>query len=413
MKQFRTIIIGGGASGLLCAMRLSQLGMRETLVLEKNERLGRKLSATGNGQGNITNTDINAEHYFSSDRGPLDTILQNMNSAQLIAYFESLGGLFLADGLGRVYPASRQAASVTDILREGLEEYANSTQIHLGETALSVEKKGPQFKVKTDAEDYECKNLVLACGGKASPHFGTDGSGYFLAQSLGHTVTRLRPSLVQVKTEREPLKGLKGVRVDCRATLYQESGREKISVKNFRGDVLFTDYGISGDAVFRLSAFLEQGNGIELDFLPDIREEKIEKVLKDKLAAHPELSAEDFLRCIVNSSVGRAILRMCNVPPQSKGASLLAQVGKIAARIKRYPLRVIGDSGFANAQVTKGGVRMNEVDAHCGSKLVKNLYLLGELLDVDGECGGYNLHWAFTTGYAAANAIAAEEKNDT
>ena len=216
MKEYAAIIVGGGASGMFCALRLAESGVKDVLLLERNDRLGRKLSATGNGQGNVTNTAMSAEHYFSGDAGRVASVLARFGAEDLIGALSVLGGIFLPDAVGRVYPASRQAASVTDLLRFALE---GRVEVRTGVRVLSARRDGALFSVRTDGgKEFRGRALVLACGGKAAPHFGTDGSGYGLARAFGHTVTPLRPSLVQLKTEQTYIRGLKGVRADCART---------------------------------------------------------------------------------------------------------------------------------------------------------------------------------------------------
>ena len=194
---YAAAIVGGGAAGMLAAIALSDAGVKDILLLERNDRLGKKLSATGNGQGNITNADMSVSHYFSSDTKKVKEVLSAFGKDELLAYLTSLGGCFAADGEGRVYPASRQAASVTDILRYALAE--RGVCVKTGEFVLSAKKSGKEFRLKTDKGEYGARCLLIAAGGKASPHFGTDGNGYALAENFGHSVTRLSPALVQLK----------------------------------------------------------------------------------------------------------------------------------------------------------------------------------------------------------------------
>ena len=254
MKEYAAIIVGGGASGMFCAQRLADGGVKDILLLERNDRLGRKLSATGNGQGNVTNIHMSAEHYFSDDPALVASVLGRFGWGELLRSLSSLGRIFLSDEAGRVYPTSRQAASVTDLLRFAIE---GRVDVRTGARVLSADAEGDRFFVRTEGEEFCGRSLLLACGGKAAPHFGTDGSGYALARAFGHTVTQLRPSLVQLKTEQTFIRGLKGVRADC-AVRIASCGRGHSSQGGrvcMRGDLLFTDYGVSGDAIFRLSAF--------------------------------------------------------------------------------------------------------------------------------------------------------------
>lgn len=407
MENYTAIIVGGGAAGMMCALRLKRRGVG-VLLLERNDRLGRKLSATGNGQGNVTNEDMSAEHYFSST-GSAAPVLGRFGKDDLLDFLHELGGLFSADGEGRVYPASRQASSVTDIFRFALAE--SGVRIALGEKVLSARRASGGFLVSTEKGEYASRALVLACGGKASPHFGSDGSGYELAAGFGHTVTALASSLVRLKTERGFIAGLKGIRCDCRVVLSRPCAHEKKRGEVFadtavRGDVLFTESGLSGDAIFRLSARVREGDELCLDFLPDFGTEEVVSLLQKKAEKNPRMRAEDLLRCVVHGAVGRAALRRCNIAPDSPAHDIFPKLAYLAGMLTFYPVKVTGTEGFANAQVTKGGVPLSELDSELMSRRAEGLYFAGELLDIDGECGGYNLQWAFSSGAVVADAIA-------
>lgn len=409
MKEYAAIIVGGGASGMFCALRLAESGVKDVLLLERNDRLGRKLSATGNGQGNVTNTAMSAEHYFSGDAGRVASVLARFGAEDLIGALSALGGIFLPDAVGRVYPASRQAASVTDLLRFALE---GRVEVRTGVRVLSARRDGALFSVRTDGgKEFRGRALVLACGGKAAPHFGTDGSGYGLARAFGHTVTPLRPSLVQLKTEQTYIRGLKGVRADCAVRLLPGAAAAKGMPASkgdicLRGDLLFTDYGVSGDVIFRLSAFCREGDVLSVDFLPDCTPSAVAAAIRGKAERYPQMRGEDLLRGIVNSAVGKCLAKYSANAPFSQDRGL---ADRLAACVKDFRLPVVGSLGFDYAQVTKGGVPLGEVDDDLMSRRAEGLYLLGELLDVDGECGGYNLQWAFSCGAVAASAVAGRE----
>ena len=409
MKEYAAIIVGGGASGMFCALRLAESGVKDVLLLERNDRLGRKLSATGNGQGNVTNSAMSAEHYFSGDAGRVASVLARFGAEDLIGALSALGGIFLPDAVGRVYPASRQAASVTDLIRFALE---GRDEVRTGVRVLSARRDGALFSVRTDGgKEFRGRALVLACGGKAAPHFGTDGSGYGLARAFGHTVTPLRPSLVQLKTEQTYIRGLKGVRADCAVRLLPGAAAAKGMPASkgdvcLRGDLLFTDYGVSGDVIFRLSAFCREGDVLSVDFLPDCAPSAVAAAIRGKAERYPQMRGEDLLRGIVNSAVGKCLAKYSANAPFSQDRGL---ADRLAACVKDFRLPVVGSLGFDYAQVTKGGVPLGEVDDDLMSRRAEGLYLLGELLDVDGDCGGYNLQWAFSCGAVAASAVAGRE----
>lgn len=399
-KIFDTVVIGGGASGLMCALRLAERGVRDVLLLERNDRVGRKLSVTGNGQGNVTNTDMSAQHYFGSGRETVAAVLKQYGEKWLVGELTSLGGLFAADGTGRVYPASRQASAVTDLFRFALAE--REVAVRTGEKVVRVRRADSGFAVQTASAEYRARALVLACGGKAASYLGTEGDGYAFAESFGHTVTSLRPSLVQLKTDKNLIKGLKGLRCECAAALLR-GGKE---IARTRGDVLFGDGTLSGDAAFRLSAFCAEGDLLRLDFLPDHSQDMLARLLSEKAARVPALPCGELLRCIVSGALARCLLQACSIPLQMPAGQAQKKLAELAGAVKGYALPVLGTLGFEKAQATKGGVRMEELTARLESKKAAGLYIVGELCDVDGECGGYNLQWAFSSGACAADAIA-------
>ena len=410
MREYAAIIVGGGAAGMFCALRLAEAGVTDVLLLERNDRLGRKLSATGNGQGNVTNAHMGAEHYFTDAPDAVVSVLDRFGKDDLLRELTSLGGLFEADEVGRVYPTSRQAASVTDLLRFALE---GRVEVRLGARVRSARRSGGKFFVQTEGEEFCARSLALACGGRAAPHFGTAGDGYALARAFGHTVTPLRPSLVQLKTEQARIRGLKGVRADCAVRIVG-------SPVCMCGDLLFTDYGVSGDAIFRISAFCGEGDVLSVDFLPGRAAGEVERLLRAKAARYPAMRKEDLLRGVVNSSVGKCLTKYSanadfsqfqaqNTAERGKIRKNMDDLARLAHSVKDFRLPVVGTLGFDYAQVTKGGVPLAEVDEGLMSLRADGLYLLGELLNVDGECGGYNLQWAFSCGAVAADAIAGRE----
>ena len=235
------------------------------------------------------------------------------------------------------------------------------------------------------------KFVVLCTGGKAQKQFKTDGSAYNLATALGHTVTPLFPSLVQIKTDTKYIKTLKGIRADCVVSAY--CGGEKLTES--RGDVIFTDYGVSGNAVFSVSSYIADKPDAQLsiEFLPDFSVKEIQIVIECRLKSGCD-SAE-LLSGSLHNQIGRAIIKRAGN----------ADVARIVNLLKNFTLPITGTLGFDYAQVTKGGINMSEISDGLESKIVDNLFFAGEILDVDGDCGGYNLQWAFTSGIRAADSI--------
>ena len=376
-NMVKIAVIGGGAAGMACAVRLAGAG-REVVLAERGERLGRKLAATGNGQGNVTNLAMDASHYFSDDLEKVARILARCGAQDVIRFLEGMGGLFLPDARGRVYPAGRQASAVTDLFRRELA--LRGVHVLTG-TCVQNLSRGGTFTLSFADGELKADAVVLAAGGKAARQFGTDGSAYALAQAFGHTLAPLSPVLVQLRCDPAAVRGLKGIRVDAGLRLMR-GGREVCAL---RGDVLFTESGVSGDAVFRASSRAQKGDEILLDFLPDTSAEALESAVR---------GGADGLLCIVNNGLGRHILRLAE-----------GNRARELALLKAFPLRVTGTLGFDYAQATRGGIPLAQVNDARMSNYCKNLYFAGEILNVDGECGGYNLHWAFASALAVAEAL--------
>ena len=401
MERKNLAIIGGGAAGLMLANSLkNQDGV---VLIERGERLGRKLSATGNGQGNLTNLGVVDAEYFSVSKTLSSHIQQAITAydhQSMIDFFRALGVLCIADERGRVYPSGRQASALTDALRFALAK--KGTDVRLETQVTKLEKKGDGFVLtlatKSGEEKLYADKVVLCAGGKAAKNFGTDGNAYALAQAFGHTVTKLYPSLVQLKTDTDHIKTLKGIRVND-GIITAKTLTRTLSVQ---GDIIFTDYGVSGDAVFRLSAFIadEIDNGgctLSLDLLPQYTKEEIYALLQAKRKAFPDMAVGELLFGIVNNQVGRAVMR--------RSANDLKRAAEL---VKAFPLSVKGSLGFDYAQVTKGGIPLHEITENLESRLQKGLYFAGEILDVDGQCGGFNLQWAYASAKTVAKAL--EEK---
>ncbi len=395
MERIKVAIIGGGAAGLFLANALSNT--EGVTLFERGERLGRKLSATGNGQGNLTNHAVCGAEYFSVGGGQerAAALISAFDNTSLTDFFAARGVLCAADERGRVYPSSRQASALTDALRFGLEEKGISVRLQTQVASLEKGKGGFWLTLSQSGERVFAEKVVLCTGGKAAKNFGTDGSAYALATGLGHSVTPLYPSLVQLKTDTAHIKTLKGIRING-GVIRAVTPTRSLSV---RGDIIFTDYGISGDGVFGLSAFLaaEIPTGeckLRLDFLPAFTREEIYRAMAEKRAAFPNLPVGELLFGVVNNQVGRAVMKMAN-----------GDLKRAAELVKAFPLTVTGSLGFDYAQVTKGGIPLAEVTKELESKFAAGLYFAGEMLDIDGQCGGFNLQWAYSSARTVAQAI--------
>ncbi len=386
--DYDVIIIGGGAAGLACATRLNKSGKNLKIALiDAGDRLGKKLAATGNGQGNVSNKELTAEHYHS---GNVDLVAK-IACTDPYACTELFGCLFTSDEKGRIYPAGKQASALVDDLINSIKK----PPLALVSTGCKVEKiiktaKGFEIPFSSGVV-YKAKVLVVSTGGKTQKQFKTDGSAYSLATAFGHTLTPLYPSLVQLKSETQYIKTLKGIRADCAVTAIHNGQ----TLKKVRGDVIFTDYGVSGNAIFSISSYVadKQGATRLLEFLPEFSAEDIELSVTARKNAGYETC--ELLSGTLHNQIGRAIIKRSGTDSPKK----------IVQTLKNFILPVLGTLGFDYAQVTKGGINMAEITGELESKFVKNLFFAGEILDVDGDCGGYNLQWAFTSGMAVADAI--------
>lgn len=385
MQKYDIAVIGGGASGLACAVRLKELDkILSVIIIEKGERAGKKIAASGNGQGNVSNLDLGAEHYH----GSAAFLAGKLCSERLYNPLELFDFLFVSDKLGRIYPAGKQGSALSDCLLRKVENLGVELRLATEVTELA---KGFALTL-SNGEKLLADRVVLAAGGKAQKQFGADGGGYVLAQSLGHTVTPLYPSLVQFKCDTRHIKTLKGIRAECRVTAHSENGG---ILGASSGDVIFTDYGVSGNAIFGVSPYCAGVANVtlSLEFLPGISEEQITSDVENKLAkGYPH---SELLCGTLHNQIGRAVMRRCES----------SEPRTVARSVKNFTLSVDGSLGFDYAQVTKGGVPASEIDEELQSAIAPGLYLTGEILDVDGDCGGYNLTWALVSGMHAAKCI--------
>ena len=391
-KIYQVAIVGGGASGLFCAINLcsgqNAICGKEVLVLERLGRVGKKLIATGNGQGNLSNENISILNYHG-DKGFIKAFFENAKDINLEKEFLKLGIPLCSDEKGRIYPLSKQASAVLDVFREVLQSL--QVQIETDAKVLSVKKENGIYKIDSEKGVFYANKVIFSCGGKAGAQFGTDGTAYKLLENFGHKVTKTYPSLVQIKTEKEKIKGLKGVKEDAKVTLLD--GEEVI--KEEVGEVLFTDYGVSGNAIFYLSSayYTAKNPMLKIEFLPKLTKKETEIILQNKKDMVKDFSGENALLCIVNKRLASVICK------ESKSITPKA----LSESLKAFYIKPIGTLSFDSAQVTKGGIDTVDINPFTlKSKLEKGVYVTGEMLNVDGDCGGYNLHFAFLSAIISA-----------
>lgn len=388
-------IIGGGASGMMAALTASENPNNQILLFEKDERVGRKILSTGNGRCNITNLNASAEHYYGAAAEFVSPALNAFDVQKTVEFFRSLGLWTKPESDGRVYPNSNQAAGVLDILRFSIERENISLMAEC--CVKKAHKKNDRFILNTDQGTFTADKLIIACGGSAAPKLGGCSFGYDLLKSFGHKILPLSPALVQLKTDITNIKGLKGIKADAELTFTLKNK----TVKGY-GEVLFTDYGVSGPAVFNISRHLrgsENNAKLILNFLPECSFEEIISML----SLPRTTTCENLLTGVVSKRLGQNIVKYAGIALSREIPSLTEKEKRsIAHALTHFEIAVKETTGFANAQVTAGGADTREFNPQTmESKLIKGLYACGEVLDVDGDCGGYNLQWAWSSGRMA------------
>ncbi len=407
MKKYSLIVIGGSAAGLCAAINAARLHNGFSVaVLEKLPRAGKKILATGNGRCNLSNTGALNHPYRNAVFAK--TALERYPVERTLSFFRSIGLLTYTDAEGRVYPLSNTAASVADALRFEAERLG--VDILCGRKAQTIRILADgAFEVGCEAADgagreiLRADKLIVAAGGKASPVHGSDGSGYGLLKQFGHSVTPVYPSLAPMETDSPYPKQLKGIRANARVSIRR--GGETLG--EAKGEVLFTDYGLSGIAAMeagRAVPFAQGALTAVLDLVPEKSEEELAVFLTEFAGNHPALRLEHFLFGILHNKLGQVVCKVSGLYNFAKTAGSLTdkEIRRIVRAMKAFSLSVKGTKGFADAQVTAGGAAVDEFNpATLESCKVNSLYCCGEILDIDGGCGGYNLQWAWSSGLLA------------
>lgn len=392
------VIIGGGASGMAAAITAAQNQEHHIFLLERQSRVGKKLTATGNGRCNLTNTDAAPEHYHGADTDFVRPALQAFPPKKVLHFFRALGLLTTQEYGGRVFPKSNHASSVLDVLRLGLEK-PNITL--LTDTAAEwIRREEDGFSVSYPGGTLHADRVIVACGGCAGSKLGGVMDGYHLLKALGHSRTPLHPALTQIRTVPDYPRTMKGIKVDGGVCIR----RHKEILAQATGDILFTDTGVSGTAVFQISRLAsDEGLELAIDFFPEFRENDLYLYLKERATGNPALSAEKLFTGALQSRVAQMLCKYSKVTPTASADSLRDRdLRNLSKSSKNFVLPITGVSGFEAAQVTSGGMKTNEFDPETmESRLVPGLYACGEVLDVDGDCGGYNLQWAWASGLLA------------
>ncbi len=410
MKHETSIaIVGGGAAGLAAAIFCARrIGGDRVTVFEKQSRVGKKLLATGNGTCNLSNIHADAAMYHGADPSFVNAALAQFSPQHTMAFFSSIGVRCVVRENGRVYPLCEQAAAVLDCLRAEAEALGVVTVTDTAVTALRPLKSG--VEVVTPENVWSATRVLVAAGGAASSNLGGGTDGYALLSALGHEKTPLFPAIVQIRTEKDAVKPVKGVRVDARLTLLLDG----TAVASSKGEILFADYGVSGPAAMMIGRYAadwerrRRGEMIlSLDLLPTLSDGEVleEMRLRSRMAGR---TLENMLTGLLQKRLGQTLIKAAGIVPLSREVSSLTEkdVRRLAYTVKHWTLSVTGSVGMNAAQVTAGGIATKDFDAHTlRSRRHPSVFAAGEVLDIDGDCGGLNLQWAWSSAYAASMAM--------
>jgi predicted Rossmann fold flavoprotein len=416
MKEKNTVlIIGGGAAGMIAAIAARRNGADVT-ILERNSRIGRKILATGNGRCNLTNVNIDVSKYHGRNPKFIYGAISRFNYDMTIDFFESLGIAPKVEDEGKVFPMSGQASSVLDVLRYEIE--SNEVNVVCDANVYDVQKKKQFEATISGGKTYRGERVILCTGGKASPNLGSNGSGYALAERLGHSAIEPFPALVQLKLNALFLKSVMGVKFEGRADVVANG---KV-LRSESGEILFTEYGISGPPILQLSRtageHVLKGDKvfIRLDLVESTDEEELKYYLIERFSRCPKKTFSFALVGFINKRLIPVVLKQAGIGDINKPCKNISEneCSKIAHILKDWELEVTGTNLWSSAQVTAGGINVNEIESRTmESKLVPGLYFAGEIVDIDGDCGGYNLQWAWSSGYLAGESAAKSLKHDS
>lgn len=401
---YPVVIIGAGASGLAAAIAASRVRPHSVLLLEKEDRVGRKLLATGNGRCNLLNMDAGIAYYHGDGAYLAASLLAEMPPDFLRQWFAEIGLTCREEAEGRVYPFSGQAASVLDALRAACARLGVETRTQAN--VRSIEPDGGGFLLHMqEGTSIRAGRVIVAGGGKASPNMGSDGSAYGFLKALGHTLTATTPAIAPLKVSSEAVRGLKGVRTPATLTLMDETGRQ---VRTETGEVLFADDGVSGIAAMQLARHVHilLAAGVKPVLSVSLMPEKMaQEEMEKRLSLYKGDVMENLFIGLLHKRIGIALLRAAGLSPQVAIKGDL--VTRVLPLLSDWRMPILGTMPLAQAQVTAGGIETGAFDPQTlESYLVPGLYACGEVLDVDGDCGGYNLMWAWASGIRAGASAA-------
>lgn len=401
------VVIGAGASGLMAAITAARQGAMVT-ILEQKDRIGKKILSTGNGRCNFTNLAQEPQFYRSENESFPWKIIEKFSAQKVIAFFLELG-IYSKNRNGYMYPHSDQATAVLDVLRMEMERLHVRVLTEHKCTQIVPGKKG--FKIQTNQGVLKADKVILSAGSKAAPVTGSDGSGYDLAKGLGHHLVPVLPALVQLRCKENFYKAIAGVRVNGTVSLYVD----KECVAKDTGEIQLTNYGISGIPVFQVSRYAALGLyqkkkvTAHLNFMPGFTEEQFHHFLMNRVNTRPKKTVEEFLIGMFHKKLCDLFIKCSSIDKSKQvGTCTAEEIHRLEKLIQQFEVEVKETNSFEQAQVCAGGIDTTEVQEETlESRYIPGLYFTGEILDVDGICGGYNLQWAWSSGYVAAMAATA------
>ena len=407
-NKMKIAVVGAGASGMMAAVSAAKYGAEVTLF-EKNERVGKKILATGNGKCNLGNLTFSTDQYYCEDKEKLHKIFRVFSVWDTMMFFENIGLMIKSKG-GYLYPYSEQASTVLDILRMELKR----TKVNVvteAEIVNAVYRDAEEmFELKDiQGNTYQFQKVIIACGSPASLKKGEGMTGYELAQKFGHQINQVVPGLVQLKSNDSFIKALQGVR--CQAGIKLLVDGQEAACEN--GELQFTEYGVSGIPVFQISRIaayaLKEGKKVDVlvDFFPEQDYKAYIYMNRLRYEAQMDKTLEDYLTGMLHKKINMVMIKQAGLKPGMKAEEAGWQaIQKLIQQYRSFNIHIYSDNSIENAQVCAGGIAIDQVSTELESNLVKGLYFVGEVVDVDGKCGGYNLQWAWSSGHIAGRNAA-------
>lgn len=395
-------IIGAGASGMMAAITAADNGS-EVVLLEKNDRVGKKILATGNGKCNLGNLEFNMDKYYCRDKEKLQQIFSVFSVCDTMSFFES-NGMMIRNKKGYLYPYSEQASTVLDVLRKALADKRICVETENEIVSADYLKNKNKFLVKGKAKDLEFDKLIIACGGPASLKKKEFMDGFSLAKGFGHKICKVVPALVQLKSDENYFNIVAGVRCQAKVTLLADD----IKLSEEQGELQFTNYGLSGIPIFQFSReaayAIEDGKDVSvaINLFPDYEKKLFEDRVHSRYENNKNATLEEFLLGTINKKINQALIKKAGYKPTDKVADIgFSKIKEFMQMYRQLKVHIISVNAMENAQVCAGGVDFTEISTEMESLKCPGLYFAGEVIDVDGKCGGYNLQWAWTSGYVA------------